>query len=591
MRAFAAALAGALLGTASIAALDLVIHNAKVFTADPGRPVAEAVAVEAGRIRYVGTSAQARRLAGSKTRVIDAGGRLLVPGLIEAHGHAGPYPPGTQIALPGLPWPGPTPDQTLDAVRRTSASSDGWLLGSIGAAMMADDRDWRTALDRVAPNDPVLLRPWWGHGMTVNSRALELLGIRDGDPDPIGGWYGRTAGGKLNGRIREGAEIRVIRRLSERLPRAEAVRRFAETGARYARWGVTSFNQMANNLSASATLAALGAAPPTIRWSVYAWGLPEASVDEAWAELSAAGTPPPLVRLAGSKWMLDATPIERDALMREAYRGTPANRGRSNYTADQVRAVLRGALRERRQLALHVSGDGEMARLFSLMEEVAPAATWRGRRVRIEHGDGLTADLLPQAKRLGVVLIANPLHVAPSRDETGGEMMVTRLGDERARAFQPLKSVIAAGVPLAFGSDASGDAANPFLNIMLAVRYDRNPAEAVTREQALTAYTATAAYAEGEEKRKGRIAPGMLADLAILSQDILSVPIEALPGTRSLLTLVDGRIAYQDPALAEAQSSSASSISRSAVSMKSRAASRSDSSSNAWSSSGAAPSM
>ncbi len=533
----------------ALAASDLIILNAKVFTADPRRPLAEAVAVEGSRISFVGTSQDARKLAGAATRVIDAGGRLLVPGLIEAHGHAGAYPPGNVVELPGLPWPGPTPDQTLAAVRRAAGNERGWLLGTIGAAMMADGRDWRAALDEAAPNTPVLLRPWWGHGMTVNSRALQLLGIRDGDPDPIGGWYGRTAAGRLNGRIRESAEIKVIRRLSEAVPPAEAAHSFAAAGRLYAGWGVTSFHQMANNLSLKSTLAALGAATPTIRWSVYAWGLPDRSVDEAWAELASSRTPSPLVRIAGSKWMLDATPIERDAYLRAPYLGTKGHRGRSNFEPEEVRQILRGGLDRRHQLALHVSGDGEMARLFTLMEEIAPADTWRAARVRIEHGDGLTPDLLAQARRLGVVLVENPLHLAPSRDETGGEMMVTRLGEARAREFQLLRSAVAAGVPLALGSDAGGDAANPFLNIMLAVRYDRNPAEALTREQALTAYTSGAAFAEGEEDRKGRIAAGMAADLAVLSQDILTVPINTLPATRSLLTLVAGRPVHEDSSL------------------------------------------
>jgi hypothetical protein len=158
----------------------------------------------------------------------------------------------------------------------------------------------------------------------------------------------------------------------------------------------------------------------------------------------------------------------------------------------------------------------------------------------------MTPDLLAQAKRLGVVLVENPLHLAPARDETGGEMMVTRLGEQRAREFQLLRSVIAAGVPIALGSDAGGDAASPFLNIMLAVRYDRNPAEALTREQALTAYTAGAAFAEGQERHKGTIAVGMAADVAMLSQDILTVPIEALPATRSVLTLVDGEVVHEE---------------------------------------------
>ncbi|WP_327458470.1 amidohydrolase [Sphingomonas sp.] len=535
--------------TASLAAPDLVILNAKIFTADQKLPYAQAVAVEKGSIAFVGSTEGARKLAGKGTRVIDAGGHLVVPGLIEAHGHAGPYPAGKIVELPGLPWPGPTPDQALDAVRRAAVTERGWLLGTIGAAIMADQRDWRTALDGVAPDTPVLLRPWWGHGMTVNSRALEVLGIKDSDPDPVGGWYGRTAEGRLNGRIRERAEIRVIRRLSEAVSPAEAAKIFAATGAQYARWGVTSFHQMANNLSLKSTLAALSSATPTIKWSIYAWGLPNSAIDEAWGEFSTAGAASPLVRIAGSKWMLDATPIERDAHLREAYQGSPGNKGRPNYTPEEVRQILRGALKERRQLALHVSGDGEMARLFGLMEEVAPAATWRHQRVRIEHGDGLTPDLLPMAKRLGVILVENPLHVAPSRDETGGEMMVTRLGEKRARDFQLLKSVVTSGVPLALGSDAGGEVANPFLNIMLAVRYDRNPAEALTREQALIAYTSGAAYAEQAEKRKGAIAVGKAADLAVLSQDILTAPLERLPATRSLLTLVDGRAVHEDSAL------------------------------------------
>jgi hypothetical protein len=545
-RAFVASLAIWLAASPAAAEPDIVILGAKVFTADRRVREAEAVAVEDGRISFVGTSAAARRLVGPHTRVIDARGRLVVPGLIEAHGHAGPNPPGARIDLPGLPWPGPKADETLAAVRRTAAAERGWIMGTIGAAVMADQRDWRAALDAAAPDTPVMLRPWWGHGMTVNSRALQLLGIHDGDPDPIGGWYGRTAKGRLNGRVREGAEIKALRRLTASVPLGEAAASFAATGEQYARWGVTSYHQMAHSLPLRATLAALTAARPTIRWSVYAWGLPERSVDEAWAELASEPPARGLVRVAGSKWMLDATPIERDAHMREPYLGTPTSKGRPNYTADQVRAILRGALRHRRQLALHVSGDGEMARLFTLLEEVAPADSWRRNRVRIEHGDGLTPDLLAQAKRLGVVLVENPLHLAPSRDETGGEMMETRLGGKRAREFQLLKSALDAGVPLALGSDAGGDVASPFLNIMLAVRYDRNPAEALTREQALHAYTAGAAYAEGEEERKGRVAVGMAADLAMLSQDILTVPIETLPATRSVLTLVDGKVVYED---------------------------------------------
>jgi hypothetical protein len=167
--------------------------------------------------------------------------------------------------------------------------------------MMADPRNWRAALDAVAPDTPVMLRPWWGHGMTVNSRALQLLGIRDRDSDPMGGWYGHTADGQLNGRVREGAAA------------------FSATGEQYARRGVTSCHQMAHNMPLRPTLDVIAAAKPTIKWAVYAWGLPERSVDEAWAELAAVPAARGLVRVAGSKWMLDAIPLERDAHLRGPY--------------------------------------------------------------------------------------------------------------------------------------------------------------------------------------------------------------------------------------------------------------------------------
>jgi predicted amidohydrolase YtcJ len=185
-----------------------------------------------------------------------------------------------------------------------------------------------------------------------------------------------------------------------------------------------------------------------------------------------------------------------------------------------------------------VVGSAETDRLFATMESLAPAAAWKGKRVRVEHGDGILADTLAQAARLGVVVIQNPTHFPPA-------------GTPR-RPTDPhflLKSFVSAGVPIALGSDGGSDEANPFLNIMLASTYAASPGEALSREQALLAYTAGAAYAERQERRKGRVMAGLAADLALLSQDILTVPSQALPATRSLLTLVDGDVVFEDPAL------------------------------------------
>ena len=191
------------------------------------------------------------------------------------------------------------------------------------------------------------------------------------------------------------------------------------------------------------------------------------------------------------------------------------------------------------QIALHAVGDAETDRLVDMMLSIAPAEAWRAKRVRMEHGDGIRSETLEKVRRLGIVVVQNPTHLA------------LPLVDGRPMIDHPalLKTLLSNGIALAFGSDGGPAEANPFLNLMLAIQYPGQPTEALTREQALAAYTSGAAFAERQESRKGRIASGMAADLAVLSQDLLTIPLQLFPATTSLLTLVDGEIIYEAPAL------------------------------------------
>lgn len=184
---------------------------------------------------------------------------------------------------------------------------------------------------------------------------------------------------------------------------------------------------------------------------------------------------------------------------------------------------------------VHVVGDRTVKAFLDAMDAAGGEKVWSKRRVRIEHGDGILPDLVPRAKRLGIVVVQNPTHL------TLGDLMVLRYGDSRAQEIQPLRSLLDAGIPVAIGTDGPG---NPFLNIMIAVTYPGKPGEALTREQAVVAYTHTSAYAEFAEKDKGSLEPGKLADLAVLSQDIFKIPTNDLPKTESVLTLVDGKVVY-----------------------------------------------
>jgi predicted amidohydrolase YtcJ len=527
---------------AALAAPNLVIVNAKVFTADPAQPHAEAIAIEGGKFTAVGTSADIRALAGLATRVIDAGGRLVTPGLVEAHVHLGWNLPSPPLRLPGLPFPGPTADQTIAAVQAAARTPGDWISAWIGPSVATDTRNWRNALDAVAPDRPVLLRGFWGHTTIVNSTALKRLGISDDIQDPLGGWWGRDADGRLDGRAYEGAED-----LEGRAAPPDPARlgiEFREAAQRYARWGVTSIHLMNGGRSLDMTLDVLARAKAPQKWTVYSWASHVPRISDAWAAIDAAPkTLPARVRIDGPKWILDGTPIEQNALQREPYAGRADWRGRSNYKDAELREILATALRRPEQLALHVVGDAETDRLFAAMESLGAPDVWKAKRVRVEHGDGIRRDTAARAARLGVVVTQNPLHQGPPLPP--GQPVP-------AKAPPPsslLGSLLTAGVPLALGSDAGENEANPFLNIMLACTYASAPGEALTREQALLAYTAGGAFAERQELSKGRIVVGMAADLAVLSQDTLLVPAQALPATRSLLTLVDGEIAFEDASL------------------------------------------
>jgi predicted amidohydrolase YtcJ len=199
-----------------------------------------------------------------------------------------------------------------------------------------------------------------------------------------------------------------------------------------------------------------------------------------------------------------------------------------------LREILRRALASPRQLALHVVGDAETDRLLALMQELAPPEVWRTKRVRLEHGDGIRPDTLARVAQLGLVVVQNPTHFPPPLPGGGGPHAM-------------LASLARGGVALALGSDGSEEEENPFLNIMLACTYAAAPGEALSREEALFAYTAGGAHAERAEQTTGRLKPGLAATLAVLSQDVLTVPAAALPATRSVLTLIDGVVVHEEP--------------------------------------------
>jgi predicted amidohydrolase YtcJ len=253
------------------------------------------------------------------------------------------------------------------------------------------------------------------------------------------------------------------------------------------------------------------------------------------------------VSVSGVKWLLDGSPLERSAAMRAPYADDPRTSGQVNFPPEAIRAILREASRGHTQLLFHAVGDRTAETLLSAMEATGGAKFWPPQRLRIEHGDGLMPDLIARVKASGAIVVQNPTHFAD------GEFVARRLGPVRAAAGSPLNTLLAAGIPVVLASDgeAEGPELNPWMNLRFASEYPAKRKESLTREQAMIAYTRTAAFAEFAEDKKGTLEAGKLADLAILSQDIFNIPSKDLEKTESVMTIVGGKIIYSSGALVQ----------------------------------------
>ncbi|HEV7508202.1 MAG TPA: amidohydrolase [Thermoanaerobaculia bacterium] len=523
---------------AQAASPDVILYNGKVFTSDPGHLFAEAVAVRGKRIVAVGSNQGIRALAGPETKLLDLGQRTVIPGLNDAHVHV-LVPQGVPLNVPVfVPGPGPTVQEVLDLISAATAVNPPgtWLLVTVGTAFSDDPQANRLVLDQVAPNHPVKLELWTGHGMYFNARGLQTLHISEHAADPFGGFYERFPGtNTLNGVVHEYAEHQIRRKFAQQLSNAQITAIYQDYIQRALRLGFTSVQDMSIGLPQSRGIEILDRLNPPLRWREICFPLTPGEGCFSGRITSQH------VTASGIKWIGDGTPIERLAFMTEPYVDLPTTNGRFNFPPNAFRFMLERGLqgpKKENQLLFHLVGDAAIGTLLDEMEDVAPAARWRSRRTRIEHGDLILPSDIPRVRDLGIVVVQNATHLALT------DVLPARYSPQTVAHAQPLRSLLEAGIPLALGTDGIGFSANPFLDIMLATLHPDRPSEALTREQAVIAYTQGSAYAEGEEDRKGRLAPGQLADLAVLSQDLFTVPFGLIPGTTSELTMVDGHIVW-----------------------------------------------
>ena len=480
----------------------LILTNGKIFD----NPNAQAIAITGNTITAVGSAADIGALATPETRVIDVKGGLVIPGFNDAHTHPGTY---TQAFVANenieATWA-----QVAAAIAAATDETPAelWITAIAGPAIITDANITSQTLDKLAPDRKVLIGSFTGHGAILSSAALQALGIANDAKDPMGGAFGRDAQGNLNGRVTEYAHYLVDRRFADLASDEEIVagiRAFSEEATRY---GITSVQAMPTpNEARFAKLLRASGVPLRVRHIAFPLDGTSAVVENGGAV----------------KFILDGTPIERGAALRTT-QYPDKTRGSENFT--DLAPFVKLAAGKNAQLLFHTAGDKTIASALRAFENSTL------KRPRLEHGDGLQPDLFPLAQKTGAVVVINPAHF-PFRGAypAAGKYMLA-------------KSIAAAKIPLAIGSDGP---LNPGLNLMFATARPDTPAESLTRAEAVGAYTSGSAYAEFMETKKGKIAPGMLADLAVLSQDILEVPAEALPGTRSVLTIIDGKVVHEEP--------------------------------------------
>ena len=530
-------------------AADLIIVNARVWTVDKRQPGAQAVAVLGDRIVAVGGNAAVTAWRGPKTRVIDAGGKLLLPGFNDAHVH---FVSG---------------GQQLDSVDLKDAASPQDFARQIGARAAArpknewitggnwDETKWQPAeipgkelIDALTPKTPVFVTRYDGHMGLANSVALRLAHITATTPDPPGGTIVHDENGEPTGALKDAAADLVFR-IMPPLTHDARLKVIRRAMAYAASLGVTSVQHMgaeAADISAYAELLQRGEL--TVR--VYAV-MPISQVEEQVkvGVRHAFGTP--FLRIGGLKSFADGSLGSGTAYFYEPFLGQGENRG---LLSDQMQPL--SLMRERmmqgdgagQQLCTHAIGDHGIAMILDLYSEIVTAHGETDRRLRIEHAQHVAAKDFQRFADLHVIASVQPYHAIDD-----GRFAEARIGRDRSSRTYAFRSFLDHGVRLALGTDWEVAPLDPLQTVYAAVTRatldGKNPGgwfpeQKLSLAETIEAYTMGSAYAEFQETEKGSITPGKLADLVLLSEDLFAIAPEKIRSAHVLKTIVGGKLVF-----------------------------------------------
>ena len=529
---------------------DLVIVNAMVHTMDPNQPVAEAIAIHGNRIVAVGASKEIRNMAGSKTRIVDAQKRVVLPGFNDSHVHF--LSGGFQLSSVDL-RDASTPQEFAERIHHFAEKlpAGRWIKGGDW-----DHERWPEAklptkdlIDNFTPDRPVFVNRLDGHMALANSLALRLAGVTRQTLDPPGGIIVRDPKtGELTGVLKDAAQNFVWKVIppssfEERLTAARAATEYA------AELGVTSVQDMSagNDIGVYQTLLDRG----ELKTRIYA-----VSPLPAWERLVSTGVRAhfgsEMLRMGGLKGFADGSLGSTTALFYDPYQDAPDTSGIAGdemYPEGAMLTRVREADKAGLQVMIHAIGDRANDLILTIFEQVEREDGKRDRRFRIEHAQHLRRQDIPRFARDNVVASMQPYHAIDD-----GRWAEKRIGKERAKTTYAFRSLLDSGAVLAFGTDWTVAPINPMSSIYAAVTRrtldGKNPKgwvpeQKISVEEAVRAYTVGSAYAEFQEPVKGTITPGKLADLVILSRDIFKIDPKDIETTKVVMTILDGRVIYE----------------------------------------------
>ncbi len=549
--AAAARLAGAQAPAAAPAQppADLVVTNARIYTVDDGRPLAQAMAVRGGRVQFVGDPRGALALRGPQTRVVDLGGRTVIPGMVDAHGHLS----GLGLGLRNVDLVGTASyDEVIARVaERARATPRGtWIVGRGW-----DQNDWgdtrfpsHEALSRAVPDHPVYLERVDGHAALVNAAGMRAAGVTRDTRDPEGGRLERTPAGEPTGVFVDNAQGLVERSIPAptREERRQALRAAARELHRYGLVGVHTAGEGRATIELMEEMAQRG----ELDLRAYVMISDDsAAIAHYFARGPKSGLHDGRVWVRSVKLYADGALGSRGAALLEPYADDPNNRGLLVSAPAHIEEVARRALRAGFQVNTHAIGDRGNRLVLDAYQKALAAAPVADHRFRVEHAQILHHEDVPRFAELGVIPSMQASHQTSDMYWAGN-----RLGQGRLLGAYAWRALLDAGSIVPNGSDFPVELVNPLISFHAAVsRQDaRNwptggwfPEQRMTRDEALRSMTLWPAVAGFQEQELGSLAAGRRADFVVLDRDIMRVPAEQILGTRVLATWFGGRPVYE----------------------------------------------